>query len=210
VSGIVIPRSLLHMEPESGQIFDALGYSELLIDADGEADHDDAAGRYSGQGRVAVKDAGALSLAHALGGLTHDRIKAIMSPFAMSPNGEPDEGQLLSAVGPLSIESFTLRFDDSSLMKRVLPLAAKMQGMDEATLIANTTAMMQLGLTQLGNQAFTSEVVNAVGAFLKDPKSLTLALRPAQPVTVQQLMGLDPAKPGAAIDLLGVHVTAND
>ena len=85
-----------------------------------------------------------------------------------------------------------------------------MQGMDEAMLIGNVTAALQLGLAALGNQAFTSEVVNSVATFLKDPKSLSLALRPARPVTIQELMALDPSKPGAAIDLLGIHVTANN
>ena len=30
------------------------------------------------------------------------------------------------------------------------------------------------------------------------------------PVTVQQIMALDPNNPGAAIDLLGVTISAND
>ena len=87
---------------------------------------------------------------------------------------------------------------------------AKMQKMDEATLIANTTAMLQIALIGLGDQAFTSEVVNSLATFLKDPKSLTVELKPAQPVTVQQLMGADVSKPRTIIDLLGLHVTAND
>jgi hypothetical protein len=70
--------------------------------------------------------------------------------------------------------------------------------------------MLQLTLMQLNNQAFTDQVVGAVNAFLKDPKSLTVALKPASPVKVEQLMSLNPADPGAAINLLGVSVTAND
>jgi hypothetical protein len=210
LSAIVIPRNLLHIVPESGQIFDSLGYSELVIDGEGESDHDEASGRYTGSGRLTVKEAGSLSLAHRVGGLTLERMKAVMAPFAMSASGDPDEAQLIAAAGPISIDGFTLRFDDASLTRRLLPFIAKMQGMDEATLIANTTALLQLALTPLGNQAFTSEVVNSVGTFLKDPKSLTIALRPAQPVTIRELMALDPSKPGAAIGLLGVHVTAND
>jgi hypothetical protein len=210
LSAVVIPRSILHITPDSSQIFDALGYSELVIDGEGEANHDEETGRYWGQGHFSVKDAGTLSLSDAIGGLTADRLKAIMTPFAMTQSGEPDQAQVLAALGPVSVETFTLRFDDASLTKRVLPLAAKMQGTDEATLIGNITAMLQLGLGALGNQAFTGEVVSSVGAFLKNPKSLTIALRPPQPVTLQQLMTLDPSKPGAVIDLLGVHVTAND
>jgi hypothetical protein len=70
--------------------------------------------------------------------------------------------------------------------------------------------MLQLGLSQLNNPAFTQQVVESVGAFLKEPRSLTLSLKPAQPVQVLQLMQIDPNNPGTAIDLLGVSMTAND
>jgi hypothetical protein len=85
-----------------------------------------------------------------------------------------------------------------------------MQGMDEATMVANAGAMLQLGLAELKNPTFTQRAVEAVNAFLKDPRSLTILAKPAQPITVQQLMTLDPNNPGAAIDPLGVTVSAND
>ena len=63
---------------------------------------------------------------------------------------------------------------------------------------------------QFKNQAFTDQVVGAVNTFLKEPKSITLSLAPAAPLKVQQIMTLDPTNPGAAIDLFGASVTAND
>ncbi|MBL8895555.1 MAG: hypothetical protein JNJ53_13200, partial [Rhizobiales bacterium] len=47
-------------------------------------------------------------------------------------------------------------------------------------------------------------------SFLKDPKSITLSMQPPQPIAVQQLMSMNPADPGAAIDSLGLKVLAND
>ena len=91
-----------------------------------------------------------------------------------------------------------------------MPLLATMQGMDEATMVANAGAMLQLGLAELKNPAFTQKAVEAVNAYLKDPRSLTILAKPAQPVTVQQLMALDPNNPGAAIDQLGITISAND
>ena len=210
VRAMTIPRGILRATPETAQIFDSLGYSELVVDSEGEATHDEASGRYSGHGRLSVKDAGTLSISHATGGLTAERMKALTALLALPASGTPDTTQMLAAAGPVSIEGFTVRFEDASLTRRVLPFVAKMQGMDEAMLIGNVTAALQLGLAALGNQTFTSEVVNSVATFLKDPKSLSLALRPARPVTIQELMALDPSKPGAVIDLLGIHVTANN
>jgi hypothetical protein len=117
---------------------------------------------------------------------------------------------LMPQLMNVSLSGFKMRFEDASITKKVLPLIARMQGMDEAAMVANAGAMMQLSLMQLKNQAFTDQVVGAVNSFLKDPKSITISLAPAAPIKVQQVMTLDPSNPGAAIDTLGVSVTAND
>jgi hypothetical protein len=129
---------------------------------------------------------------------------------AQTTGKEPDFSALMPQLQNISFGHFSFRFEDASLTKRLLPLAAAMQGMDEAAMVANAGAMLQIGLMQLNNQAFTDQVVGAVNSFLKEPKSITVALKPAVPVKVQQLMTLNPADPGAAISLLGVSVTAND
>jgi hypothetical protein len=51
--------------------------------------------------------------------------------------------------------------------------------------------------------------VDAVTAFLADPKSLMLSIKPAAPMKLSEFNALDPAKPGEAITKLGVSVTAN-
>ena len=121
-----------------------------------------------------------------------------------------DFNMLMPQLMNVSLSGFQFRFEDASITKKVLPIIARMQGMDEAAMVANAGAMMQIGLMQLKNQAFTDQVVGAVNAFLKDPRSITISLKPDSPVKVQQLMTLDPANPGAAVDVLGVSVTAND
>jgi len=81
---------------------------------------------------------------------------------------------------------------------------------DEAALVANAGAMAQVGLMQLNAPEFSAQAVAAINAFLKEPKSITVSLQPGSPVTVQQLMTLNPNDPGAAIKLLGAAVSAND
>ena len=117
---------------------------------------------------------------------------------------------MLPELQNVSFSGFTFRFEDNSITKKVMPLIAAMQGMDEAAMVANAGAMVQMGMMQLNNQAFTDQVVEAINGFLKDPKSLTISLKPAAPVKVIDLMTLNPANPGEAIEKLGVGVTAND
>lgn len=205
-----VPRAILHATPQTAQIFGMLGYDRLVIDAESRSDYDDAAGRYANSFRVGVRDAGILALEYALAGLTPTSIRSMITPFIAAGGGEPNPALLLAAFGPLSIEGVTLRFEDNSLTRRVLPVLAQMQNVDELTLIANATAMLQLGLAQLGNQSFTEQAVKAAGDFLKSPESFTVRLRPPAPITVGRLLTIDPNNPGAAIDLLGLGVSAND
>ena len=113
-------------------------------------------------------------------------------------------------VQAIQLSRLLFRFEDQSITKRILPLAAKMQGIDQQTLIANAAAIVQLSLMPLKNQAFTQEAMTAIVGYLKDPHSITLSAKPAAPVTIMQVMSVDPNNPGAAIDRLGVSIRAND
>jgi hypothetical protein len=210
LDALVIPRGILRATPESAGFFDQLGYAELVAHVDGQASHDGQRGAYSSAVDFLVDDAGALRIAYGLGGLTPENIRAFIRPLLQAKDGNPDETAVMAAVGPLSLSNARVRYEDASLVKRLLPYLAKMQGTDEATLIGNATAMLQLGLSQLKNTAFTQQAVASVGAFLNNPRSLTLSLKPSQPVRFLQLMQIDPNRPGAAIDLLGVTMSAND
>ena len=205
------PRALLRSTPEAAQVFDALGYDRLVIGGAGAEAYDGTLGAYSSQSHLGVENAGALAMYFALGGLTPERIKALMLPFIAKPaKAEPDTAAVVAAADGVTFNGFSLRFEDASLTKRLLAFAAKMQNMDEQTTIANAAAIMQLGMSQLRDPDFAAMTMGAVTAFLKEPKSLTIAVKPPAPVTAQHIMGLNPADPATAIKLFGVSVTAND
>jgi hypothetical protein len=158
-------------------------------------------------GYYAAKDIGTLKLGLAVNGVPLELIQKLQETEA---GKEPDFTAFMPQIQGINFGRLLLRFEDNSITKKLLPMAAAMQGMDEKTLVANAGAMLQLGLAELKNPAFTEQVVKAVSAYLQDPKSITISLKPASPVQVQQLMAMDPANPGAAIDTLGISVTAND
>jgi hypothetical protein len=208
---LIIPGPVLRADPQAAQFFDALGYDRLVIGGAGTETYDRASGAYASESRLGVENAGALAMYLAFGGLTPERIKAFMIPVLTAPGGrDPDPAAMMQAADGMSFNGFSLRFEDASLTKRLMAFAAKMQNMDEQTLIANAAAMMQLGMSQLQDPDFTAKTMGAITAFLKEPKSLTFAVKPPAPITVQSVMTLNPADPGAAIKLFGVSVTAND
>jgi hypothetical protein len=162
----------------------------------------------SGTINIASKDMAGLTFSY---GASDIPIAVMAEMQAAQKSGRPpDFNMLMPQLMNVSLSGFTVRFEDASITKKVLPIIAQMQGMDQAAMVANAGAMMQLSLMQLRNQAFTDQVVAAVNSFLKDPKSFTVSFKPAAPVKVEQVMALDPANPGAAVDVLGVAVTAND
>ena len=209
LNDLVIPESALAIMDPSGQL-KALGYNDVTLNVtgDGELAITESSFGMSGTVGFSGKDMAGFTFSYG----ASDIPMAVMTELqAAQKAGRPaDFNMLMPQLMNVSLSGFQFRFEDASITKKVLPIIAKMQGMDEAAMVANAGAMMQIGLMQLKNQAFTDQVVGAVNSFLKDPKSFTVSLKPAVPVKVQQLMALDPANPGAAIDVLGVSVRAND
>jgi hypothetical protein len=209
LGNVVIPEGAIAAMDPTGQL-KQLGYSSLTLSAsgDGELTVTDDTFSFSANIGFASEDLAGFKMAF---GASDMPMAAAAEMRASRNEGRPPNfNALMPQLMNVSLGNFQFRFEDDSITKKVLPMIAKMQGMDEAAMVANAGAMMQIGLLQLKNQAFTDQVVGAVNAFLKDPKSFTVSLKPAAPVKVQQLMMLNPANPGAAIDVLGVSVTAND
>lgn len=206
---VVIPESTLANMDPSRQL-KALGYSDLTLNATGEGEMTVTDANFGMSGTVGLsgKDMARFTVSY---GASDIPIAVMTELQAARQNGRPPNfNMLMPQLMNVSFSGLQIRFEDASITKKLLPIIAKMQGMDEAAMVANAGAIMQIGLMHLKNQAFTDQVMGAVNSFLKDPKSLTVSLKPAAPVKVQQLMMLNPANPGAAIDVLGVSVTAND
>lgn len=209
VTNIAVPEQAL-VALDQGGMLKQLGYSGLNFDIQGSGRvdrSDDAYGLDMSFG-ITSRNMGTLSLGISAAGIP----QAVMDEFnkANAERREPDFTALMPQVQSISIGSASFRFEDASITKKLLPMIAAMQGMDEATLINMAGPMLQMSLMQLQNQAFVEQAARAVDSFLKDPKSITIAAKPATPVTIAEIMTLDPGAPGAAITRLGVGVTAND
>ena len=209
LKNIAVPEAAIAALDTSGQM-KQLGYGDLSFDVAGAAEikvTDDKFG-FTSSISYSGKDIGAFKLALDANDVPLAAVAELKK--AQTEQRPPDMTALMPQLMNVSFGSFQVRFEDSSITKKILPVIAKMQGMDEATVVSTAGAMVQLGLMHLKSQAFTDQVMGAVNAFLKDPKSITVSMKPAQPVAVQTLMMISPADPAAAISTLGVSVTAND
>lgn len=208
IVNITVPETAIAALDPSGML-KQLGYSSLTFDIGGNGDIDIGSDKmgFNFDMFYAGKDMGTIKIGAGVGEIPAALLAELQK---LEGQAQPDPNTFMPLVQGIQVSRVGLRFEDKSITKKVIPLLAKMQGMDEATMVANAGAMLQLGLAELKNPTFTQKAVEAVNAYLKDPRSLTILAKPAQPVTVQQLMALDPNNPGAAIDQLGVTISAND
>ncbi|MCB1379571.1 MAG: hypothetical protein KDK89_14570 [Alphaproteobacteria bacterium] len=209
ITNIAIPEQAIAMADQSGML-KQLGYNGLNFDvtSDGRFDLENGNIGLVMDFAVAGHEIGTMIFTLGASGIPLAVYQELQT--AQKSGKEPDFGSLMPQIQNITLEKFRFRFEDSSVTNRVLPLVASMQGMDQAALVANAGAMLQLGLMQLQNQEFTDNTVTAVSNYLKDPQSITVALKPAAPIKVSDLMALDPNAPGEAIKKLGVTVSSNE
>jgi len=209
LANVVIPETALAQFDTAGTL-KQLGYSDIAFDITGDGEMKVADNKVGLDITVAYigKDMGVVSLSADVSDIP---VAALTENLEARTAGRiPDYTALMPELQNVSVSGLSFRFEDNSITRKLLPMIAALQGLDEATMKASAGAMLQLSLMQLGNQAFTDQAVGAVNSFLKDPRSITLEIKPPAPIKVEELMMLNPATPGEAIDKLGVSVSAND
>ena len=208
VNNLAVPQATVALF-DTGSVWKQLGYDGLNFDiaTDGDLTSNGDTLGYAFNLSLAGRNIGALSLSAAVDNLP---VAAYAQMLKDQTGGRGiDFATLSPQLQNVDIKGGSLRFDDASITKKILPLAAAMQGMDEKVLLASIPPTIQLTLVQLQNEALTKQAVDAVTAFLADPKSLMLSIKPAAPMKLLEFNALDPAKPGEAITKLGVSITAH-
>ena len=99
-----------------------------------------------------------------------------------------------------------LRYDDASLIDRLLRLYALRTGGD-----VEAARQQILGTVEAQRKGFAGKPellasLDAVVGFLRQPKSLTLILAPPKPVALGTLMALSRASPTEALAALGLSI----
>jgi len=176
-------------------------------------------------GRMAVEtwrlDApglGALDFSAVIDGYSEERVRQMRSANVASAGNSGDGAsamhaagrEIMAALGAITIAEGTLRFKDRSLVRRVLEARAEA---DDKTVeeLVELLPDLSLSYTQLLEMPeFSNMVADALRTFLRDPKSMTVRLRPSAPVPVAGMIAMALFSPAALIQQLGLEITAND
>ncbi|MCC6737303.1 MAG: hypothetical protein IT534_14410 [Bauldia sp.] len=125
-------------------------------------------------------------------------------------------GQLQEPGGPEAIlaaamvNNVTVRFENGGAMEAFLREQAALTNLQPQDVAFGLAAAFQIFLRTLENPTLEQQVGQAVGAFLRDPRALTLVATPPEPVPLMEVIGLLMSAPTVVPTLLNIVVTAND
>lgn len=162
-------------------------------------------------------DVGRLDINFSLSGYTLDFVKA-MQDASKAAESNPDkaagqQAMMMSMMGlaqQLIYNGASIRFDDAGITAKALDFAGKQQGVDGKQMAASLKGMLPMMLGAMNMPDLQKQIETAVGAYLDDPKSLTISANPAQPLPAPQIMGAAMGDPANLVKTLNVQVTAND
>lgn len=120
-----------------------------------------------------------------------------------------NDADVAAKVSGVELHDLAIRYEDNSLFGRVLDLLAGEQGLSRNEYVQQISAALPFLLAALTQPRFRSELIQVLGAFLQDPRSLTLTIKPEPPISADEIGRMAKSAPGDLPDRLGVSVTAN-
>lgn len=199
-TGIQVPTEAL--DPEVRERLKTIGYDTLSFGVEASSNWDAASGTLN-LPSIAFSGAsmGRLDFSAVLGGVTADNVRAAQS-------GDPQV--VMGMLQNMTVQSAKLRFDNQSIVERLIDFSAKDQGVSRDVLVGQMTSALPMLLQPLQNPAFSDQVSKAVGDFLRQPRSLTIRVAPQNPTPLFQIIGLAAMAPQTIPQALQISVTAND
>lgn len=176
---------------------ETIGYDKLVLDLSWDGSRDVAANTLTVRDfTLSIQDGGNLSFTGVMGNLPE--------PTALNDADAP------AKANAIKVHTITLRYVESSLAGRILDWLAGQQGISRADYANQISAALPFLLATVNNPEFQKELSDAVGAFLKDPKSLTLKIEPEAPISGEEILSVLGSAPQTLPDRLNASVMANN
>jgi hypothetical protein len=195
-SGASVPATFV-ANPIVLAILDRLGYDKVDADVTMESVYDPDADTVDIRSlTIDAADIGTIAMTGKFSGL--------------SLHGLADPSESKAARAAARLNAMTVRFDDGGFVKRMLAMQADMLGgTPDDVREALVDGALPVALSFVDNASFRDSFLVAVGAFLEDPRSLTLTAAPKKPVPLGQVVRTALHSPLSLADLLAPDVVAN-
>jgi len=106
------------------------------------------------------------------------------------PNLDQANAQMLAALAPVTLEEFTIRLEDRSLLDRIISLQAERTGQPEEQIAGIVGPMATLMLAPYGVPEFAAALTGELNKFMQGGKMITLKAVPPSPITIGEMMAL--------------------
>ncbi len=176
-----------------------VGYEALELSGAGVSNYDpetDTISLEAGSNYFKLKDGFEMRLGGEVEGYSaYAKSFAGMDFEDMMDGGEPDEQMMQEAVSKLKLHGFTLQLTDDSMVDRLFNLAAAQSGEDPAQLRTQVIAMTSMAPMMAAESGVDMEIVNdavtAIQGFMQEPGTLTLSLKPEQPLSMESIAAME-------------------
>jgi hypothetical protein len=193
-------------DPKTQEMLKTLGYSQINSTITAKGSWNPLDGRVTYNLDFMTKDVGTFNNKVDISGYT-PQLAAEMQSIRKIKDPKEQTTQLTKLTQNLTINSFSMKFEDGSITGRLLDFFAKQSGRERSAVVAQTKGIVQFGTSMLQNQEFAKTVVDSVGSYLDAPKSFEIKASPATPVAISTLTALK--DPQELIKLLNFTTSAN-
>lgn len=196
LNGVEVPLSL-GGDSQAVQLIRDLGFETLFMDFAVAGNYDSPNDTLNVESVVIdIRDFGHIEVAGVVTGVAFGQLQ--------EPGG-PEE--ILAAA---MVNNVTIRFVNGGAMEAFLREQAQLTNLQPQDVAFGLAAAFQIFLRTLENPTLERQVGQAVGAFLRDPRALTVAAAPPEPAPLMEVIGLLLTAPTIVPSLLNIVVTAND
>ncbi|MDY8109853.1 hypothetical protein U0C82_11955 [Fulvimarina sp. 2208YS6-2-32] len=160
-----------------------------------------------------VDEVGSFDMSFALGGYTLSLVQSLQQMSEqMEQNPENSQGAgmaMMGILGQMNIRNIALQFEDDSLTRRLVDYYAEQMNQSPENVVDLAVQIVQGSINQIGDEAFRTQLTDAVRTFLEDPALIRIASEPAQPIAVMQIVGAAMGAPQSIPSVLQLEVEAN-
>ena len=209
-------RVVADESPELKSWIEGTGYESLTIDGEFEGSWNEETGEFSiPTYRIVLEDMGQFDMDMSFGGLTKQVIDQMMAMTEASSSGDPQQQQaaqmqMMGLAAQLQFGGFEIGYRDGGMADKLLDYYAQTNGQTKEALVQQTIGALPFVLGQLQAPELASQVQEAVTAFLNDPQSIRISMKPDAMVPLVALMGAAASSPGDVAKALNAQVMAND
>jgi len=190
ITDLLVPVSLLN--PKERETMTALGYDSIGMSWDLRVSWDEATSNLGLTTSATMNDGGRFDAKIDIGGIPR---KVFENPLTAQ-----------SILPLITFKSASAKFNDNSIVNRVLRMMARQQGMETDVFRQQVIGAIPFALQKLNNADFIRAATNAVTRLLTSGDAISLTARPADPISLLGLAASIGAAPGAAVQMLNLQV----